>query len=205
MSSLFPLVAGTFGPMASAFNICALAIDWRVIVDPTSQESEGTKIRDPRWLVATNAVSLGLAIIANGALLAQMTERLRFDIAQPIVIAGWFISGFILIALVSAAEKHVPLPDNPLASYSQAFYYATFAGGLYVLLSVMLMMTAYGIWIGHYGEQFKLSLAQRSLMLQTMLFLGYVLAGAAVYAKIEGWLFLDAVYFMVITSVGEKT
>nr|POE75552.1 outward-rectifier potassium channel tok1 [Quercus suber] len=201
MSSLFPLIAGTFGPMASAFNICALAIDWRLIIDSSSMESEGTKLSDPRWLVATNGVSLAIAIVANGALLAQMTGRLRFDIAHPIVIIGWFISGLILIALVSVAKTHVPLPDDPMAAYSQAFYYATFAGGLYILLSVMLSTTAYGIWIGHYGDQFKLSLSQRSLMLQTMLLLGYILAGAAVYSRIEGWIFLDSVYFMIITYV----
>nr|POF20121.1 outward-rectifier potassium channel tok1 [Quercus suber] len=202
MSSLFPLIAGTFGPMASTFNICAIAIDWRVIVDSASEEAEGMKITDPRWLVAVNGVSLAIAIIANGALLAQMTGRLRFDIAHPIVIGGWFISGLILIALVSAADTHVPLPtDNPMAVYSQAFYYGAFAGALYILLSAMLSTTAYGIWIGHYGDQFKLSLSQRSLMLQTMLLLGYILASAAVYTKIEGWNFLDSVYFMVITYV----
>lgn len=70
--TLFPLIAGTFGPMASAFNICAVAIDWRIIVSETSDESEGTHITDPTWLVGVNAVSLAIAIIANVALLAQM-------------------------------------------------------------------------------------------------------------------------------------
>lgn len=51
--------------MASAFNICAVAIDWRLIVNASSTESEGPHITDPRWLVAVNAVSLAIAIIAN--------------------------------------------------------------------------------------------------------------------------------------------
>jgi len=29
-STVFPLLAGTFGPMANAFSICALAENWRV-------------------------------------------------------------------------------------------------------------------------------------------------------------------------------
>ncbi len=42
-------------------------------------------------------------------------------------------------------------------------------------------------------------MSQRSLMVQTMFFLGYILAGAAVYSRVEGWNFLDAVYFTDVT------
>ena len=53
IATLFPLIAGCFGPMASMFNICAIAISWRLIVDPSSRESQGHHIPDPEWLVAT--------------------------------------------------------------------------------------------------------------------------------------------------------
>lgn len=36
-------------------------------------------------------------------------------------------------------------------------------------------------------------------MLQTILFLIYLLGGAAVYARIEGWRYLDAVYWADLT------
>ena len=52
IATLFPLIAGCFGPMASMFNICAVAIPWRVVVDPSSTESGGQHIADPEWLVA---------------------------------------------------------------------------------------------------------------------------------------------------------
>ena len=78
--------------MASAFNILAVAIDWRVIVNPSSDEAEGQHIQDPTWLVAVNAVSLAVAITANFVLLGQMTQRIPFKIAAPTVIIGWFIS-----------------------------------------------------------------------------------------------------------------
>jgi len=182
--------------MASAFNICAVAIDWRLVISPDSQESESQHIQDPCWLVAINGLSLAIAIIANLGLLAHMTGRTRFNVAAPIVIVGWYISD---IALVAAAPTHVPLPADPMAAYSQAYYYAIFSGTIYVLLSMMLTMTACGVWIFHYSSEFKLSLAQRSLMLQTILFLAYILAAGAVYARIEGWVYLDAVYFTIIT------
>ena len=199
LSTLFPLVAGTFGPMASAFNICAIAIPWRLTVDAGNTEAQGPHIEDPRWLDAVNIVSLVVAIIANMALLGQMTNRIRFNIASPVTIIGWYISGFLDIALVAAVPTFMPLPAASNATWSQAYYYAIFSGIIYVILSLMLSATAYGVWVGKHTSEFKLSLSQRSLMLQTILFLGYVLAAGAVYAKMEGWVFLDAVYYIVVT------
>ena len=58
-----------------------------------------------------------------------------------------------------------------------------------------MVYTVYGAWKGHYPKEFKLSMSQRTLMLQTISFMIYMVGGAGVYAKIEGWMFLDALYF----------
>ena len=50
-STAFPLIAGTFGPMASAFNICALAPRWRVTVGLDQSEDDGDTVPDPQWYV----------------------------------------------------------------------------------------------------------------------------------------------------------
>ena len=50
-STACPLLAGTFGPIASGFNICALAIEWRVYRPPLGTEEHGVKIPDPSWLI----------------------------------------------------------------------------------------------------------------------------------------------------------
>ena len=42
----YPLIAGTFGPVASAFSIFALAVPWR-----SSTEEPGSYIDDPKWQV----------------------------------------------------------------------------------------------------------------------------------------------------------
>ena len=182
------------------FNICAIAMPWRLVVDLDVDEANGNSIPDPHWLVAVNIVSLVIAVFANLSLLGQMTNRLRYNISGPITIVGFYISGFVDIGLVGAAASHrLPLPPSPNATMSQAFYYAAFAGAIYVILAMMLSVTAYGIWFGRYSEEFKLSLSQRSLMLQTILFLTYVLAAGAVYSRIEDWKFLDGIYFAVVT------
>jgi len=48
-STAFPLVAGTFGPMANAFSICALVENWRVEIPPGGTEQHGIDLKDPKW------------------------------------------------------------------------------------------------------------------------------------------------------------
>lgn len=50
-STAFPLVAGTFGPMASAFSIVALVIKWRTIVPEGGLDPDGIFVEDPEWYV----------------------------------------------------------------------------------------------------------------------------------------------------------
>lgn len=51
-STLIPLLAGTFGPMASTFSICALVKNWRLYVPDGSTEDQALDIPDPPWLVS---------------------------------------------------------------------------------------------------------------------------------------------------------
>jgi potassium channel subfamily K len=44
----FPLIAGTFGPMASAFSILALVANWREKLGGDDSHT-GAGIPDPRW------------------------------------------------------------------------------------------------------------------------------------------------------------
>jgi hypothetical protein len=42
-------------------------------------------------LTIINAIQLAVAIVANVFLLLNMARRLRFTIAQPITMAGWYV------------------------------------------------------------------------------------------------------------------
>ncbi|KAI9733421.1 MAG: Potassium channel [Cirrosporium novae-zelandiae] len=194
-STAFPLVAGTFGPMASAFSICALVQNWRVKIPPGGVEEHGIDIKDPKWLIIVNAISLAFALLANMSLLLNMARRLSFPIAQPCTIIGWYLASFMLIALVSIASHHLHAPGVQNQALSQAYYYAIIAASLYFIISSLMAVTVYGASKGHYEKEFKLTISQRTLMLQTISFMVYLLAGAAVYSHIEQWQFLDAVYW----------
>ena len=54
-STACPLLAGTFGPMASGFNICALVQFWRQTVPPGLHATVemGHVIPDPTWVIVS--------------------------------------------------------------------------------------------------------------------------------------------------------
>ncbi|KAI5866252.1 voltage-gated potassium channel [Durotheca rogersii] len=198
-SAAFPMVAGTLGPVASAFSICALVESWRQHIPPGGGLAAAVFVPDPRWLLALNAVQLVIALAANMFLLLNMTKRVGFCVAQPITIVGWYISAIILVSLCATASG--PLLQDPPMEYvwSQAFYYGIFAAVLYFIVASLMTITFWGAQTGHYDKNFELTSSQRTLMLQTIVFLSYLLLGALVFSKIENWNFLDAVYWADVT------
>ena len=50
-SVIFPISAGSFGPMASAFAICAMAESWKVenLTKAADNMLVGTDIGEPKW------------------------------------------------------------------------------------------------------------------------------------------------------------
>ncbi|KAI0514993.1 hypothetical protein F5B22DRAFT_609295 [Xylaria bambusicola] len=198
-SAAFPMIAGTLGPVASAFSICALVKPWRQQILPGKDITNAIFIHDPPWLLATNAVQLVIAIIANLFLLLNMTKRIRFSVAQPVTFAGWYLSSIMLIVLCSTASGFLLLQHENDYIWSQAFYYGIFAAVLYFIVASLMVVTFWGAHAGHFPRDFELTMSQRTLMLQTILFLMYLLLGALVFSHIEGWLYLDAVYWADIT------
>lgn len=62
-----------------------------------------------------------------------------------------------------------------------------------------MAVTFWGAWTAHYDKDFQLTKSQRTLMLQTIMFLMYLLLGALVFSTIEGWNYLDGVYWADVT------
>lgn len=185
--------------MASAFSICALVARWREYIPPAGTEDTGQVIDDPHWLVGINAAQLAIALISNLFLLLNMARRVRFSIAQPVTIIGWYISSFALIGLCACASGPLIIEPRSEHAFTQAFYYAIFSAILYFICATLMLATVLGAYAGQYEKEFQLTMSQRTLMLQTISFLCYLNLGALVYSHIEGWEYLDAVYWADFT------
>lgn len=145
-----------------------------------------------------------------------MARRVRFSIAQPITIAGFLTASVLLIcdmaALTALPHYGITMPKaEPSANHALtgAFYYAIWAAAIYMIIGALMCFTVYGANKGYYRKDFQLTASQRTLMLQTMSFITYLLLGALVFSKIEGWEYLDAVYWADVTlltvGIGDYT
>ncbi|KAL1900771.1 hypothetical protein Cpir12675_000785 [Ceratocystis pirilliformis] len=201
-SSAFPMIAGTLGPVASAFSILALSRPWRQHRPPGTSIDGAPFIGDPVWLIAVNAVQLGMALTSNVFLLLNMARRVRFVVAQPVTIVGWFASSFCLVGLsATASGPLLDATDYPADEimWSQAFYYGIFAALLYFLVAALMCITVHGAATNNYPKDFNLTTSQRTLMLQSILILLYLLLGALMFSQLEDWSYLDGVYWATVT------
>ena len=125
---------------------------------------------------------------------------MRFAWAQPITCIGFFVASILLIILVGIAAKEDFRP-SPASAYAltQAWYYACWAAGLYLIITILMTITVYGALAGKYPKQFELNGSQRTLMLQTTAFMVYLVGGAAVYTRLEHWSYPDAVFWADVT------
>lgn len=198
-SAGFPMIAATLGPVASSFSILALIKPWRQAYPPGTDVDTAPFIPDPAWLTAINAVQLFLAIIANMTLFLNMTRRLTFSIAQPVTIVGWYVSSFALIALTATAAGPLVIEPSDEFIWSQAFFYAIYSASLYFLVASLMVVTYAGAQAHHYPKDFMLTASQRTLMLQTIMFVLYLLIGALIFCAIEDWDYYDALYWAAVT------
>lgn len=87
----------------------------------------------------------------------------------------------------------------PHQLYSTAFYFAIIAACLYFFNALILTINLFGYLLGHYPQHFALSSSQRTLILQTTAFGIWLVVGAAIFQKLIGISFSDALYFSEIT------
>jgi len=107
-----------------------------------------------------------------------------------------YISSLLLVSLAVAAHKHLRLPARDHA-FSQSYYYGIISAGVYFIISTLLFWNLLGAYVfKQYPPSFtSLTMSQRTLMLQTISYSLYLSLGAGIFASIEGWSFVDGVYW----------
>ncbi|KAF9009137.1 voltage-gated potassium channel [Hymenopellis radicata] len=193
----FPMIAGTFGPLANLLSVCALVQDWRVYIPPGATETEGeVEIPDPSWLLALNGLSLASAVIANAFLLLNFAKRVPYRIAAPLTVILWYLSAILLLVPICLTPILIIQPRTTHA-FSQSYYYGMISCILYLIISTMLLCNALGAYYFRaYPPTFStLTIPQRTLMLQTIAYTFYLASGAGVFSTVEGWEYLDALYW----------
>jgi potassium channel subfamily K, other eukaryote len=146
---------------------------------------------------ALNIASLVCGFVGNLFLLFNFTKRVRYIVALPATIILFYFASGILIGITSSMAIYDPPGEGEV--YSQGFWHAIIAASLYLFCSMILMVNMLGYFLGHYPQHFTLTDEQRNLILQTMMFFLWLAGGAAVFSRVEGWSYVDALYFCDVT------
>jgi hypothetical protein len=59
---------------------------------PEGADDAGVDIADPKWETVLNAISLGVGVLGNLALMFNFTKRIRYIVALPLTIIAWYIA-----------------------------------------------------------------------------------------------------------------
>ncbi|KAF7116120.1 hypothetical protein CNMCM5793_004140 [Aspergillus hiratsukae] len=113
-----------------------------------------------------------------------------------VTILCWCASGVILLTVIGViAGEHTTVDPQQTLRYTQNYFYGTFAAGLYILIAVLLAIYTASLHSVHLTHEERRTVECTSIILRASAFCVFLLVGAAVYATIEGWTFMDALYW----------
>jgi potassium channel subfamily K len=146
--------------------------------------------------IALKAVSLALAASAYIVLLLTMMSKRDPAKGFTVTIIGWFASATILFSLIGVLVRQHPIaqPQQSL-QYTQNFFYGILAAGLYILIAILLAIYTASVHTVRLSRKDRQTIECTSIILRTITFAVFLLGGAAMYSSIEGWSFMDGLYF----------
>lgn len=190
ISSSFPIVAASIGPIANLGSVAALVSPWRL-------NDQNDSIPDYHWILGTNAFSLFLGCVSNISLFLNFSGRINYTVSQIISIGGWYIASLLLLGL-TASSKHVYFTE-PGIKKSQGFYYACLTCPLYFISSTMLLLNEIGHLRGQYSASFNLTRTQRRIMMQVVVLMIWIGAGGGLFSHLIDISYPDGIYYCVVT------
>ncbi|GMG23417.1 unnamed protein product [Aspergillus oryzae] len=147
-------------------------------------------------MVALKAISLALAALSYITLILTMMCKRNPQQGFIVTISGWLIAGALLFSLIGVnARRHPIMQSRQPWKYTQSYFYGIMAAGLYTLIAILLAVytaTARSVPLSRHDRRI---VEYTSIILRTITFIAFLTGGAGVYSAVEGWSFMDAVYF----------
>ncbi|KAE8330599.1 hypothetical protein BDV39DRAFT_202007 [Aspergillus sergii] len=189
----FPVMAGTLCAIAIMFNICTVSQGWQ---ETENADGSITILSQATWMVALKAISLALAALSYIVLILTMMCKRNPQQGFIVTISGCLTAGALLFSLIGVNNRQHPIVQSRQSlKYTQSYFYGIFAAGIYILVVVLLAVyttTARSISLSRHDRQ---TVEYTSIILRTITFIAFLTGGAGVYSAVEGWSFMDALYF----------
>ncbi|KAB8217287.1 hypothetical protein BDV33DRAFT_193690 [Aspergillus novoparasiticus] len=141
-------------------------------------------------------ISLALAALSYIVLILTMMCKRNPQKGFIVTISGCLTAGAVLFSVIGVnARQHPIVQSRQSLKYTQSYFYGIFAAGIYILAVILLAVytaTARSISLSRHDRQ---TVEYTSIILRTITFIAFLAGGAGVYSAVEGWSFMDALYF----------
>ncbi|KAE8420407.1 hypothetical protein BDV36DRAFT_281507 [Aspergillus pseudocaelatus] len=147
-------------------------------------------------MVALKAVSLALASISYIVLILTMMAKRNPHKGFIVVLSGWLTAGALLFSLIGVTTRRHPIvqPRQSL-KYTQSYFYGILTASLYIFIAILLAAYTATARSASLSRHDRRTVEYTSIILRTITFIIVVTGGAGVYSTVEGWSFMDALYF----------
>ncbi|KAI2786015.1 hypothetical protein POX_h09780 [Penicillium oxalicum] len=184
------IIAGSLCVMALVFNICALASGW---LESVSDAGSTLELSTPEWAIALKSISLAFAGVSYLFYLLLIAIQSKTPWGYLVTVAGLLIAAAALFSLIGIEiRRHQRVNAPEVWIYTQNFFAAVFAACIYVLASVLLIPHVLSL---SYRSQRGKVVQCTSIMFRLNFLAVFLLGGAAIYSRIEGWTLMDSLYF----------
>ncbi|KAM0750985.1 voltage-gated potassium channel [Meredithblackwellia eburnea MCA 4105] len=186
-----PLLCAVLAPLATLLDIPALTQKWYTL--------DGKSAPDPGASLVLSAVGLAMNVCANALLVARFTVRESWwrKVTTASVIC-WCVK--LVVAIVNLSVYGALTRNSPGYSYDEGFWCAVVS----CIISGMIVF----LLVAHYILRFDrpsssgalIRVAGAQFILTVMWFISVIGVEGLIFSKVEGWTFLQGIYFAVVTA-----
>ncbi|KAE8381656.1 hypothetical protein BDV26DRAFT_289292 [Aspergillus bertholletiae] len=187
------IVQGTLCAAAIMFNICTVSDGWHEIENVDGSISI---LPQPTWMIALKALSLALAGISYIVLVLTMMSKRNPRNGFIVTALGWLTAGVLLFSLIGVTiRRHPMVRQQQSLHYTQNYFYGILAASMYIFVAILLAVYAATLFSVSLSSHDRQIVEHTSIILRTTTFMTVLIGGAGMYSAIEGWSFMDALYF----------
>ncbi|KZP04697.1 hypothetical protein FIBSPDRAFT_386019 [Athelia psychrophila] len=193
-AKIAPLLAALIAPVTSLLDIPALTQNW--------YSQYGSPVKDFTASIVLSAIGLVFNLFANGLLVVRFSADGKYwELATKVSLGCWIAK--TILAVTNLAIFGIFSRNAAGFHYEEGFWCAVVSvcGAGIISLLLLFHYIFQGANRGTDDEAKKIRVSGRHFMLSIISLTTLLALEALIFSKIEGWAYLDGIYFSVVSML----